>query len=74
MAKKFYRTVYAFEVLSDQPVGSVSLIDLNYLTTEGHCSGAFLDTKMEEVPREKMAELLTAQGTVPGFLLDEEDE
>lgn len=70
---KFYRTVFRMEVLSTEPLGSLSLSDINYEITEGHCSGMFLETREEEVSRDKMRGLLVAQGTDPEFLLEEDE-
>lgn len=73
--RKFYRTVYTVEVLSEEPVGEMSLADLDYEITEGHSSGRFLSTENEEVDGKKMAELLKAQGTDPEFFqLNDEGE
>lgn len=69
---KLYRTVFTFEVLSDEPLESLSLERLNHETTDGHCSGMFLDTNEEEVSSERMNELLITHGIDPSFLLDTE--
>ena len=71
-----YRIVYKIEVLADTPMhhDPIDLAGINYAITEGHASGQFLETKTEEVSRERMAELLIAQGSDPEFLLGEEEE
>ena len=71
-----YRIVYKIEVLADSPMHheSLSLKDIAYEITEGHASGVFLDTEVEEVSKERMSELLIAQGSDPSFLLGEEAE
>jgi len=71
-----YRIVYSIEVLADSPLHQepLSLKDIAYEITEGHASGQFLDTEVEEVSRERMSELLVAQGSDPSFLLGEEEE
>ena len=71
-----YRIVYKIEVLADSPLHHepLSLKDIAYEITDGHCSGVFLDTEVEEVSRERMSELLVAQGSDPSFLLGEEEE
>jgi len=74
MTVKYYRTVIEFEVLSTEPLGPVSLRDLDYQTMEGHMSGTFLDTTEEVVTKERMIELLTAQGTDPEFLIEDEEQ
>jgi len=66
---RFYRTVLKIEVLSEEPLahGDMSLSDIDYAITEGHCSGVVtLDTE-EEVDGPTMARLLIAQGSDPGF-------
>jgi len=72
--RKFYQTIVTYEILSDEPLGSMSLKDIDYECTEGHCSGRFIDTKEVRVSRDVMAKLLVTQGSDPGFLLEEEDE
>lgn len=71
-----YRIVYKIEVLADSPIHQepLSLKDIAYEITDGHCSGVFLDTEVEEVSKERMSELLIAQGSDPSFLLGEEEK
>lgn len=71
--RKFYQTVVTYEVLSDEPLGSVSLKDIDYMCTEGHCSGRFIETKEFQVSKEVMSKLLVDQGSDPEFLLGEEE-
>jgi len=68
--------VYKIEVLAHSPIHQepLSLKDIAYEITEGHCSGQFLDTTVEKVSKERMSELLIAQGSDPSFLLGEEAE
>jgi len=73
VADKFYRTVFHVEVLSNEPLvaDELSMSDVDYLITDGHCSGIIkCDPENEEVTRDEMAALLTAQGSDPEFLLD----
>ena len=71
--RKFYRTLFTFEVMSEDPIETVSLEDLAYLVTEGGCSGRFLSTEEEEVGGRTAAQILIDQGSDPGFFrLDEE--
>ena len=72
--KKYYRTVIHFEVLSDEPVGEVSLTDLAHPVTDGHMSVAFLGPFEQEVDADQMASLLEMQQCDPSFLLGEEWE
>ena len=74
---KFYRTVFHVEVLSNEPLvcDELSLTDVDYLITEGDCSGVIkCEPENEEVTREAMAVLLAAQGSDPAFLLGDEEE
>lgn len=64
-----YKTVYTVEVLSDEPLGEVTLGDLQYEITEGHCSGVFKEKSREELPEWQMAKALIRQGSDPNFLL-----
>jgi len=76
MQKTFTRTLIQFEILSEEPLGSVSLEDIAYQTTDGHCSGRFHDTVEEQVDFETIRRLLIDQGSDPDFLmeLEEDDE
>lgn len=71
--REFYRYVYQFEVLSEEPLGPMSLKDLEYETQEGHCSGHFLLTTEEKVGGKRMARLLQGQGSDPEFFNLDED-
>jgi len=71
--RKFYRTVYTFEMLTEEPPESMSLESIAYETTEGHASGMFLETDTREVTGRDMAELLQSQGSDPEFFQLTED-
>jgi len=75
---KFYRTVFKVEVLSevyegDQMVSTLSLKEIDYEITDGHCSGRrTVESELEVTPRQ-MAQLLKSQGSDTSFfMLDEE--
>lgn len=72
--RKFYRTVYTLEVLSEEPVPDMaSLDDLHYQTQFGEYSGITHRESSEEVGGATMADLLLKQGSEPGFFkLDEQ--
>ncbi len=76
MAKKIYRTVVRYEILSDEPTPThMSLADIDYQTSEGHMSGAFLDAEVfnEELTGTQAAEHIKKQGSDPEFFqMDEE--
>ena len=65
----YFRTTYTFEVLSEEPMGEVSLEDLHYQTYEGHCSGQFIDTKQEELAEVEMVAACHQHGTDPEFFM-----
>lgn len=74
--EKYYRNVFVVEVLSnDEWPGITDLGEINYQIIEGHSSGLTTHVVVnEEVDKEEMARLLTAQGSEPSFLIDEEDD
>ncbi len=84
--KKFYRTVFQIEVLSEEKFdakGDMSLTDIDEAITNGDCSGVVKTIVDNEVKTgEEMAKLLMAQGSAPEFFrldydgnsLDEEEE
>lgn len=69
--RKFFRTIVKIEILSeDEPVGDgVSLEEINYAITEGHCSGRISVDCQEQVTARLMARLLLAQGSDPEFMM-----
>lgn len=72
--RKFYRTVFQVEVLSETPIlGHVDLEDIAYQGTEGEWSVDMETVETETVGSEQMAELLIAQGSDPGFFGIEEE-
>jgi len=70
MTRKFYKTTYTLEVLSEEPINpNVSLEDLHYMITDGDCSGVVHMDNSEEVDGKTMAELLMKQQSDPGFFM-----
>jgi hypothetical protein len=72
MATKIYRTVFSFEVLSEEPINcNLSLSDLYEMTMEGHClvKRRFLDNPIhnEELVGLAAVEAIRNQGTDPEF-------
>ena len=73
--RDFYKTVFRIEVLSEEePIGEdVDLATINYLITDGHCSGIVTRDSPEKMSAPEMARLLLAQGSDPEFFrLDEQ--
>ena len=70
---KYYRTVFAIEVLSNEPLPELSCAEIHYEITEGHCSGMFLEVKEAQVTEREMEELLINQNSDPRLLMDDDD-
>jgi len=71
--KIIYRTVFQFEVLSETPIGSVSLENLAEETSIGHMSGRFLTNVVdnEELTGTNATKAIKEQGTdLEFFMLD----
>ena len=70
------RMVIEFEVLYDADIDDLSNIDnlseIHRETIDGHASGNWKLITNESVSKEKMKELLIAQGTDPEFLLSDD--
>jgi len=66
--RKFYKTVFTVEILSEEPVGQeASLEEVAYAIGEGPCSGQ-VKFKSEKVLDGKQAALaLQVQASDPGF-------
>lgn len=72
MKRKFYKTTLTVVVLSEQPLEWDDLGDINYLITEGDCSGQIVNDKQEVLTAKQAAKALEKQGSSPGFFrLDE---
>jgi hypothetical protein len=70
--KKIYRTVFRFEVLSEEPIEeSMSLEDIAYETQEGHMSGHFLENQVtnEVLVGGAAVKATKAQGSDPSFFM-----
>lgn len=72
----YYRNVIQIEVLSDRPLnGEDDLAAIAYEISEGGSSGMTITVIADEkVSAERMAELLTAQGSDPSFLIPGYDD
>ncbi len=72
--RKFYKTIFQFEVLSEEPIDDpVTLEQIHYETQEGRWSGRFLDTAQKVLTGKQAAKALIAQGSDPEFLRLTED-
>ena len=65
--RKFYKTVFSYEILSEDPIESFSLDDINYETQEVRWSGQFLETKQETLDGKEAAKALENQSSDPEF-------
>lgn len=72
--RQFYRTTVEVEILSERPLdGSYSLDEINYMITEGDCSGRMEVTRRDIIDGRTCASMLINQGSDPGFFsIDEE--
>ena len=69
--KIIYRTVFQFEVLSETPIGSMSLEDLAEETSTGHMSGRFLTNSPDnqELTGTEAVKAIKEQGTDLEFFM-----
>lgn len=66
--RKFYKTTYEVVVLSDVELdGEPNLEELNFLITDGGCSGTVAQTACAELTGKEAAEALISQGSSPEF-------
>jgi hypothetical protein len=74
--KKYYRTIIQVEVLSEEPIGDVSMSEIIHNAQDGDWSGKNTTiTQDEELSGKQMAEALLDQGSDPEFFqIDEEGE
>lgn len=71
---KYYKTIIEVEVLSEDPYNPEELEQIAADITTGDCSGKWTISSSEEVSKEKMTELLIAQGSDPEFLIREDED
>ena len=64
---KFYRTVVTVEILSDEPIGSPSLQEIDHQIMEGDWSGQYHVDSVTVLSPKEMAEALIEQGSDPEF-------
>lgn len=66
--RKFYKTTYKIEILSEDLLGdALSLEQINYLITEGECSGVVEEEVYETLTSVQAAQELVKQGSDPSF-------
>ena len=66
---KYFKTKVTIEILSEEnAVGDgLTLDEINYEITQGHCSGKITTEEQTEVTSKEMAKLLQGQGSDPEF-------
>lgn len=73
MARTFYKAVFSIEVLSEEPIDDMTLEDIEYAITEGHCSGVITKSDTVEMTGPEMAKALLAQGSDAEFFQLDDD-
>lgn len=68
MSKKYFRTTFQIEVLSEKPgARGEDLEAIAYAITEGDCSGVVEQLTSEELSPSEMRNALKKQGSDPSF-------
>lgn len=65
--KKFFKTTVQVEILSENPLQFENLNDLNYLITEGDCSGRFFISKVNEISGKDLVKECSSHQSDPEF-------
>jgi len=66
--RKFYKNVFTVEVLSEKPLpGHIGLCDIEYMITDGDCSGDIKWNPQIVLNGKECADALLEQGNVPIF-------
>jgi len=67
--KKLYRTIIQYEIISEEPIESMSLEDIAEETTNGSMSGMFLENVVtnEKLTGIAAVNAVKAQGSSPEF-------
>ena len=71
MEKKIYKTIIQVEILSEEPIdSSLSLSDIDYHITDGHCSGQLKTVSSnEEIVGKVAVEACREHGTSTEFFM-----
>jgi hypothetical protein len=65
--RKFYKTTFVLEVLSEEPYETTALEDIHYDITDGHCSGELRRVKQVRMGAVRTAKALLKQRSEPEF-------
>ena len=65
--RKFYRTVFEIEVLSEKPIDQEDVLDSMFQISEGNSAGVTTVTVNEELDGKKAADALLKQERDPDF-------
>lgn len=71
--RKFHKTVIEITVLSEEPIGSVTLHDLAHETMEGSWVGKMENKSIEKISGKEMADELYKADSEPGFFMLDDD-
>jgi hypothetical protein len=67
MLRKFYRTRFTVEVLSEEPIAEMSLEDVAYACNDGPCVAGCFESLQTEIDAKQAADALYEFGSDPGF-------
>lgn len=65
--RKFYKTTFVVEVLSEEPLADMDLDEINYFITHGHGSGEMKRKPHKILDGRQAARALIKQASDPGF-------
>lgn len=71
--RKFFKTILEVEILSEEPLGPMSLTNYAYEIAQGDCSGVYKVVSEEELDGPSAAKALIEQGSDPEFFALNED-
>ena len=71
--RKFYKTRFTYEVLSEEPLGEVTLESLAEMCDSGSCVGRWWDSKEKKLDGKEAADALCDFGGEPGFFMLDDD-
>jgi len=68
--RKFYKTIIQVEILSEEALPSgLSLTDIDFIISEGDCSGQLQTISEEVLDGKQAAQALLKQGSDPDFFM-----
>jgi len=67
--RKFYRTRFVYEVLSEEPLGEITLGSLEEMCDSGSCVGRWGGSTEKKLNGRQAADALYDFGSEPGFFM-----